>query len=31
MAAFLIRRLLSLVPVLLVVAVVVFMLLRWVP
>lgn len=31
MAAFLLRRLLSLVPVLLVVAVVVFMLLRWVP
>jgi peptide/nickel transport system permease protein len=31
MASFLIRRLLSLVPVLLVVAVVVFMLLRWVP
>lgn len=31
MAAFLMRRLLSLVPVLLVVAVVVFMLLRWVP
>lgn len=31
MAAFLIRRLLSLVPVLLMVAVVVFMLLRWVP
>ena len=31
MAAFLIRRLLSLLPVLLVVAVVVFMLLRWVP